>query len=190
MQGCQHVVKRTVTDLLRRGELRCKEYWTDRQKARMQRWRQNQGLVPLSDPDKGVLRSLVGASVVTQEYLSKQSKGTSPECTHCSQKVIEDVPHIIWGCPTWQPLRKENPGESEEATDRLPEAGITQIAGLLPLPPTAVPPPPVNEDTTIGDPTSLPPDDPESFAQLIAGSTLYVCNGRIILWGDGSGKNI
>ena len=44
LEGCHHVAKRTVTDLLRTGELKCKSNWTDKMKARMMRWRRNQAV--------------------------------------------------------------------------------------------------------------------------------------------------
>ena len=102
-------------------------------KARMMRWRRNQALFKLSKVEKGALRSLVGASVVAQIHLSKQNNEVLPTCTHCHQGVDEDVPHILWQCPAWQALRSDNPAESEVARDELPDAGITQSTGLLPL---------------------------------------------------------
>ena len=49
--GAEFVHKRSVVDLLRWGKLKDLNRWTERQRRRMHRWRENQGLRALSDKD-------------------------------------------------------------------------------------------------------------------------------------------
>ena len=80
--------------------------------------------------DKGILRSILSDSVWTGELAWKAKQIDSPLCGFCCEGAVEDVQHIWWECPFWEPVRQRHPKAVKHVT--LDSPPCLRLCGIMP----------------------------------------------------------